>query len=49
MLLAMERYHAAVGHFADNVLKLDGGVVNVKTFVQPLLDHLQDVVARRKR
>jgi len=49
MLLTMERYHAAVGHFAYHVLELNGGVVNMKAFVQPLLHHLQNAVASRKR
>jgi len=44
-MLFLHRNHAAVRHFADYVLELDGGVVNAEIAVQALFHVAQNALA----
>ena len=41
--------HTAVGHLTDDMLELNGGVVDVEAFVKIFSHMLQDAVAGRER
>ena len=42
MLGFASRNYTSRGHLAEHMLKLNGGVINLKLFVQPLCHRLQD-------